>query len=106
MTVPGIASGVLERALLEVHPGLEARFEAAYAEAVKVISTQRGCRSVTLARGVEERSSYLLLVEWDRLEDHTEGFVKSADFAVWRGLLHEFYAAPAVVRHYAPVESL
>lgn len=100
----GIVSGVLERAQLEVHPGSEARFEAAYAEAVKVISGQPGCRAVTLARGVEERSSYLLLIEWDRVEDHTEGFVRSPDFAVWRALLHEFYAAPAVVRHYAPVE--
>ena len=99
----GISSGVVERAQLDIVPGREAAFEEAFGEAVAVIRRQPGCRGVTLSRGVEEPSSYLLLVEWDRLEDHTEGFVGSPDFQVWRGLLHEYYAGPASVRHYAPL---
>jgi heme-degrading monooxygenase HmoA len=98
-----IEGPVLEVAQLGIGAGREADFENAYAEAVQVISAQRGFRRVALCRGVEESSSYLLLVEWDSLEDHTEGFQRSPDFQRWRALVGPFFAGTPVVRHYAPV---
>lgn len=98
-----IEGPVLEQVQLSIEPGREAGFEAAYAEAVQVIGEQAGFRRVALCRGIEEPSSYLLLVEWDSLEAHTEGFQKSPDFQRWRALVGPFFAGPPLLRHYTPV---
>src|SRR4051812_50058082 len=50
-----------------------------------------GFAGLTLSRCVERPAAYLLLVEWDRLEDHTEGFRGSPAYEDWRGLLPHFY---------------
>ena len=42
-------------------------------------------------------------MEWDRLEDHTEGFRGSAAYEDWRALLHHFYDPFPVVEHYVDV---
>jgi heme-degrading monooxygenase HmoA len=54
---------------------------------------------------VERPSVYLLLVEWERVEDHTEGFRGSELYERWRSLLHPFFAEPAAVEHFAPLSS-
>jgi heme-degrading monooxygenase HmoA len=62
--------------------------------------------SLQLHKGVEEPSRYLLLVQWQRLEDHTEGFRKSADYQRWKTLLHHFYDPFPQVDHYAPIAQM
>src|SRR5690242_617081 len=81
---------VVEHALLPVHPDRQAEFEATFARAVPLISATPGFRRLTLSRSVERPGSYLLLVEWDRLEDHTEGFRGSPRYREWSRLLHPF----------------
>ena len=49
---------------------------------------------------------YLLLVWWDALESHTEGFRKSPEYARWRELLHPFYDPFPVVEHTFPTDRL
>ena len=82
---------VLEHALLPVRPGQEADFEAAFAEARTVIAASPGFRRLSLSRCVERPDTHLLLIEWDRLEDHTEGFRGSAGHQRRRQLLHDSY---------------
>lgn len=94
---------VLEHAVLTVVPGREAEFERAFAEASELISGARGFRSLRLARCVEVANRFLLLVEWERLEDHTEGFRSSPDYEGWRRLLHHFYDPFPTVDHYREV---
>ena len=94
---------ILERAELPVIPGQEAAFEQAFAEARSIIAASPGCRSVSLSRCLERPSAYLLLVEWDSLEDHTEGFRGSTLYGQWRALLHHFYDPFPVVEHFAPI---
>ena len=91
---------VLEHALLPVRPGEEASFEEAFAQARPIIAAMPGFRRLTLSRCIERPGTYLLLVEWDRLEDHTEGFRKSAEYEEWRRLLHHFYDPFPTVEHY------
>lgn len=91
---------VLEHAALDVVPGQELAFEKAFATAKDVISAAAGFRSLRLSRCLEEPNRYLLLVEWERLEDHTEGFRGSAAYQEWRSLLHHFYDPPPRVAHY------
>ena len=94
---------VLEHALLDVRPGQEAAFEAAFAEAKSIISSMPGFVSLRLERCIERRERYLLLVEWERLEDHTEGFRRTAEYERWRELLHHFYDPFPTVDHYEQV---
>ena len=94
---------ILEHALLPVKPGQEADFERAFATATDIISAAPGFRNLTLSRCLERPGGYLLLVEWDRLEDHTEGFRGSSGYREWSALLHHFYDPFPVVEHYVGV---
>jgi heme-degrading monooxygenase HmoA len=94
---------ILECALLDVRPGHELAFEAAFSEARRLIAGQPGFGSLRLERCLESPRRYLLLVEWARLEDHTEGFRKSAEYQEWRALLHHFYEPFPTVEHFALV---
>jgi heme-degrading monooxygenase HmoA len=94
---------ILEHALLTVGPGRHPDFEAAFAQARALIAAMPGFRRLSLSRCLERDDRYLLLVEWDRLEDHTEGFRGSAEYQQWRTLLHHFYDPFPVVEHYTAV---
>jgi heme-degrading monooxygenase HmoA len=94
---------ILEHAPLDVVAGREAAFERAFDQARPLISAMPGFRSLRLSRCVERPSRYLLLVEWDRLEDHTTGFRGSPEYERWRELLHHFYDPFPTVEHYRPI---
>jgi heme-degrading monooxygenase HmoA len=95
---------VLEHALLDVIPGLEVEFEEAFARAREIISNSPGFVSLKIVRGIERPSAYLLLVEWESLEDHTIGFRQSARYAEWRELLHHFYDPFPIVEHFVEIQ--
>jgi heme-degrading monooxygenase HmoA len=96
---------ILEHAYLPVTPSREAEFEAAFSTAKTIIASMPGFRGLTLSRCVERPPRYLLLVEWDRIEDHTEGFRGSAEYQDWRALLHHFYDPAPEVEHYERVDT-
>jgi heme-degrading monooxygenase HmoA len=92
---------ILESALLDVKPGEEADFEAALKEARPLIVATPGFRSIAVRRCIETPNRYLLLVEWERLEDHTVGFRQSPRYEKWRALLHRFYDPFPRVEHFS-----
>jgi heme-degrading monooxygenase HmoA len=92
---------ILESALLDVKPGAEAAFQAAMKEARPLIAATPGFRSIAVRRCLETPNRYLLLVEWEKLEDHTVGFRQSARYEKWRALLHHFYDPFPRVEHFA-----
>ncbi|OZE94271.1 antibiotic biosynthesis monooxygenase [Rhodococcus sp. 15-2388-1-1a] len=94
---------IVEHALLHIIPHRTDEFEAAFAAATSIISSMPGFVNLTLSRGIEQPHVYLLLVEWERLEDHTEGFRKSDEYQEWKTLLHHFYEPFPVVEHFDPV---
>jgi len=94
---------VLEVAVLDVVPGREAEFEQTFPQAAPILESMRGYLSHRLERCVETPSRFLLLVEWERIEDHTEGFRNSPEYQEWRKLLHHFYDPPPQVAHYERV---
>jgi heme-degrading monooxygenase HmoA len=96
---------ILEHALLPVRPGHEVAFEAAFATAKTIIAASPGFRTLSLSRCQERPSTYLLLVEWDRLEDHTEGFRGSPAYQQWRQQLHHFYDPFPTVEHFDQVST-
>jgi heme-degrading monooxygenase HmoA len=64
-----------------------------------------GFKSLTLSRCLERPSTYLLLVEWEELEDHTVGNRGSQEYQQWRQLLHHFNEPFPTVEHYERVLS-
>ena len=94
---------VLEHALLDVVPGRESAFEESFDRAKAIIASMPGFRSLRLSQCIERPGRYLLLVEWERLEDHTEGFRGSPQYEEWRALLHQFYDPFPTVEHYRSV---
>ncbi|QDG62233.1 MULTISPECIES: antibiotic biosynthesis monooxygenase [unclassified Pseudarthrobacter] len=96
---------ITEHALLPVIPGREEDFEAAFAQARHIIASMRGFLAMSLSRSIESPHMYLLLVEWESLEDHTEGFRGSLGYQQWRSLLHRFYEPFPVVEHFETVSA-
>jgi len=97
---------ILEHALLPVRPGREEEFVAAFDEAKHIISSMPGFRGLTLSRCVERAGTFLLLVEWETLEDHTDGFRGSPEYQEWRRLLHHFYEPFPDVEHFERVAAV
>ena len=94
---------ILELAILDVKPDQTTEFELAFAEAKTIISAMPGFDHLELQRCLEDPNRYVLLVGWDGLEDHIEGFRNSPDYQRWRALLHHFYEPHPTVEHYEPV---
>ena len=91
---------ILEVAILDVLPGQESEFERSFDKAQKIIASMKGYISHELKRCIEKPSRYILLVNWETLEDHTEGFRGSAEYQEWKALLHHYYDPFPVVEHY------
>lgn len=94
---------VLEVAPLQIRSGQESAFEAAFAIAQNILASMPGHRGHALQRCLERPSEYLLLVEWDSLEAHEQGFRGSPRYAEWKALLHRFYDPFPTVSHYVAI---
>jgi heme-degrading monooxygenase HmoA len=98
---------ILEAAILDLRasdPATCQAFEAAFRRASPLIAGAPGYHGHRLERRVEAPGRYLLLVEWETLQDHTVGFRQSAAYQEWRMLLHPFYDPFPTVEHFQPVD--
>jgi heme-degrading monooxygenase HmoA len=62
-----------------------------------------GYESHELKKCVEKTDQYLLLVKWDSVESHEQGFRAFPDYQRWKQLLHHFYYPFPEVVHYTSV---
>jgi heme-degrading monooxygenase HmoA len=95
---------VLEHAIIDVKPGTAEQFEEALARARPIIAACHGFISLGLHRGVETPDRFVLLVEWETLDDHVVGFRQSDAFVQWRALIGPYFESPPVVDHLAAVD--
>jgi heme-degrading monooxygenase HmoA len=66
---------ILEVADIRITPGRQGEFERAAHHGIQtVIAQAEGFRGYQVRHGIESPERYLLLLEWDTLEDHTVGF--------------------------------
>jgi heme-degrading monooxygenase HmoA len=91
---------ILEHALLAIKPGQSSAFETAMAQARPLIAASPGFRSITVRKACESPDQYLLLVEWEDIASHRDGFRKSARYVEWRALLHDFYEPMPAVTYF------
>ena len=91
---------ILEVAILDVKPSEKKSFETTFNEAQNIISGMHGYISHQLQNCIERPNRYILLVNWQTIEDHTNGFRKSEEYQEWKNLLHHFYDPFPEVEHY------
>jgi heme-degrading monooxygenase HmoA len=94
---------ILEVAILNVIAGQENAFLEAFLTAQEIIKNIPGYLSHQLKRCIENDSRFILLIEWQKLTDHTEGFRQSKEYQKWKKLLHHFYSPFPTVEHYENV---
>jgi heme-degrading monooxygenase HmoA len=94
---------ILEAAFLQVKAGQGEAFEAAFRQASPIIASMKGYIAHELQNCIEVENKYLLLVQWETLEDHTIGFRSSAEYQEWKALLHHFYEPFPTVEHFTQV---
>jgi len=91
---------IIEHALLQVKPGMAEHFKAAMQKARPLIAAQSGFRSIEVRPTAEGDNQFLLLVGWDDIESHRDGFRKSSEYQQWRSLLHDFYDPMPTVSYF------
>jgi heme-degrading monooxygenase HmoA len=91
---------ILEVAILNVLPEKTAEFEACFETSAEIISSMKGWLGHQLQKCLEVPNRYLLLVNWENLEDHTIGFRQSPAYQTWKKNLHHFYSPFPTVEHY------
>lgn len=94
---------ILEVAILNVKKGLQHKFEKDFAFASRFISSVNGYGGHSLRKCLEHANRYILLVNWDSLMSHEEGFRKSKGYEKWKSLLHKYYEPFPVVEHYETI---
>ena len=91
---------ILEVAILNIKEGLSQEFEKTFVVAQDIISAMKGYSGHQLKKCVEEDDKYMLLVNWETIEDHEIGFRQSEEYKQWKALLHHFYEPFPTVEHY------
>ena len=91
---------ILERAIFAIKPGQAEDFAKAFALAAPLIRAAKGNRKAEMHRGIENPDTFILLCEWDSVEDHMVGFRESPAFTEWRALLGPHFASPPAMEHY------
>jgi heme-degrading monooxygenase HmoA len=91
---------ILEVAILHIKEGLSDAFEINFKKAESIILSMKGYIFHQLKKCLEQEDKYILLVNWDTIEDHESGFRKSDAYQEWKALLHHFYEPFPTVEHY------
>ncbi|WP_349741611.1 antibiotic biosynthesis monooxygenase family protein [Roseateles cavernae] len=92
---------ILEVADIRIQAGQQAAFEEAIQLGIaSVITRAQGFVRAQVQHGIESPERYLLLIEWQTLEDHTVHFRGGPLFAEWRAIVGPFFASPPQVEHF------
>ncbi|WP_269224115.1 antibiotic biosynthesis monooxygenase [Flavobacterium sp. IMCC34518] len=94
---------ILEMATLQVREGSGIQFERDFTIASQFIQSIPGYVNHSLRKCLEQENKYLLLVNWEKLENHTIGFRESEAYLEWKKLLHHYYNPFPIVEHYEMV---
>jgi heme-degrading monooxygenase HmoA len=84
---------VIEYIRYRIPVALHDRFEAAWSTARKVLDEAPQCMAYEVAQGVEDPGNYVVRIEWSSVEDHEQGFRRSAGFG-------PFFEQVEEMRHY------
>jgi len=86
--------------------GQQASFEQAYTSAGKYLQSSPYCRGYKVVHGKEEPNRYIVIIHWTSMDEHLNGFRKSADFMPFFNLVKPFFNSIEEMKHYetTPIE--
>lgn len=90
---------VTEFAHIEVKLGMEQAFSEGVEKSRPLFQAAKGCKSFALQRSVEEPTKFLLIVQWEHIDDHMVHFRDSESYQLWRENVRHCFAAPPLVWH-------
>lgn len=93
----------IEIANLIVIPHLTQSFLDNFKQAEKIIAKQPGYLVHQLIQQEAQKNHFLLIVQWETIAAHKEGFRNSEDYQEWKALLHHFYDPFPTVAYYEGV---
>ena len=90
---------ILEPAVLNVITEKTAEFETCFEMAQEITAARPRYLGHQLHQNLEVSNQYVLLVQWEKQEDHTVGFKESPAYQEWKKLFYHFYSPfPVVAR--------
>lgn len=95
---------ITEITFLACTPGGQSHLEAALAKARVIFSRAKGCKGVVFRRSIETPSRYLLIAEWETIENHEVDFRGAEDFQAWRALVMPYLTNAPVAEHVEPFD--
>ena len=75
-------------------------FEKAYHQAEPILQNSKHCLGYRLLQGVEEPENWILILEWDSIEGHEQGFRKEPAFSEFFNLVKPFFQQIQEMKHY------
>jgi heme-degrading monooxygenase HmoA len=96
---------IQERAKLHITHGRADEFLTAFPKALPLFEGAKGCKGAWLERVVERTDEFVLVVNWETLDDHIVHFRQSPEFLEWRSIAGPFFAEPPQVEHVTHIQS-
>lgn len=97
---------IVEQVELHIVPHQSDAFEQAMQKAKLLIAEMPGFLGLQLLKHHQAVDRYMLLIQWERLEDHQQGFRQSEQYQQWKALLHHFYDPFPTVEYYTACISM
>jgi heme-degrading monooxygenase HmoA len=91
---------IVEVIRYQIAEGQEDAFEDAYGQAQKLLADSPHCQGYQLVRCLKHRSRYLLLIRWDSVDGHLQGFRGSPAFQRFMALVAPFFKQIEEMEHY------
>ena len=83
-----------------VEPARAAEFEQSYRQAEPILQGSPHCLGYRLLRGHEEPENWIIVIEWDSVEGHEQGFRKEPSFREFFQLVGPFIPQIQEMKHY------
>lgn len=96
---------IIEIVQWTIRNGQRRAFEEEFLVAEKILAKADGYISHALSHCLENDHKYMLRVEWENLEAHTEGFRGSDEYHKYRSLIKPYYEEGALLEHYENVSA-
>jgi heme-degrading monooxygenase HmoA len=91
---------IVELAIVRAKAGQADQMREGLRAARSVISQAAGYRGSAFHQGIEDAHRFVLRIEWDSVEAHTEGFRQGLLFPQWRSHWGQYMDGAPDVGHY------
>ena len=93
---------VKEHVMINIIPGQEQTFEQKMVKGSALLLAADGAIGVELLRGLEQPSTFVLMIEWDTIDSHT-AFTATPEFDAFRELVGPLFGAKPEMQHFSVV---